>query len=84
VTQFVDQHLWINRATLSLCHRADGNHPKNALLAHEALFEKRPLAAPTDQARVNLEGLKYFEVMTKLSDRTADYRERLVLSEDSQ
>ena len=74
------QQLRINRATLSLQYNAAGNHTKDAILAHEAVFKKNPFAVPTDHARVNFEGLKYFEVMTKLSGRIADDRKRFVLS----
>src|SRR5262249_49819508 len=84
VTQFSAHHLWINRATLSLQHRTAGNHPNDAILAHEAVFEKHPLAVPTDHARMNLEGLKYFEVMTKLCELIANHRKRLVLSCNSE
>jgi hypothetical protein len=33
----------LNRATLSLQYNAAGNHSKDAILAHEAVFEKNHL-----------------------------------------
>ena len=84
MSQSSEQHLRINRATPSLEYPSDRNHSNNAILAHEAVFQKTPFAVPTDQARVNFEGLKYCEVTTKLGGRIADDRKRLVLSGNSQ
>jgi hypothetical protein len=43
------------------------------------VFQKSPLAVPADQAHVDLESLKYFEVTTKFCDCVANYRKCLVL-----
>jgi hypothetical protein len=84
VTQFSAHQLWINQATLSLYHRTAGNHPNDAILAHEAVFEKHPLAIPTHQARVNFEGLKYLEVMTEFCEGIANHKKGRVLPYNSE
>jgi hypothetical protein len=61
-------------------HPANGNDSNDTIHANEAVFDKTPLAIPPDQARLNLEGLKYFEIVTELSDRIAYYGDRFLAS----
>jgi hypothetical protein len=84
VSQAGEKHLRINRVIRGLQDHADGNHSNHSTLAHEAVFEEPASAVPADCARVNLESLKYFEVMTKLCERIANHRKRLVLSCNSE
>ena len=58
---------------------ANYDHADNAILTHEAVFEKSPLAIPADQARVNLESLDFPQIVTKLDNRVANDGHRLVL-----
>jgi len=69
------KHPGIDRAVRPFEHTADCNHPNHTLVTHEAMFDKTPLAIPADQARLNLEGLKYPEIAAKLGDGIANHGE---------
>src|SRR4030095_5878699 len=70
------EHRWIDGTSRSFEDTANSNHADHPILAHEAVFQESPLAVPSDQARVDLEGLEYPEIVTELGDRVADHRER--------
>src|SRR6266536_3497837 len=74
------KHFGIDWAARTFENPANGNHSNYAIHAHEAVLDVPPLAIPADQARMNLEGVKCFEVMTKLGNRISDHGERFVLS----
>src|ERR1019366_5311491 len=84
VGESCQKHYQIERTARSFEHPANCNQANHATVSHEAMFKKPVLAIPADQARVNLEGLECFEIATKLGDRVAHHRGRLLLSCNSQ
>jgi len=53
------------------------------MVTHEAMLDKCPLAIPAYQARLNLDGLKCFEIAAKLGDCIAHHGERFLLSSNA-
>lgn len=73
--EFFQKYPRIDRAVRSFEYTANGNHPDHALMTDEAMFDKSPLTIPANEARVDLKGLKCFEIAAKLGDRIANHRE---------
>src|SRR5882672_4945000 len=65
----------IDRAVRSFECTANCYHANHASIAHEAMFDESPLVVPAYQARLDLDGLKYFEIAAKLGDGIANHRE---------
>ena len=74
------QHSQVERPLRAFENTSNGNHPDDAMIAHEAMLDEAPLLVPAEQSGVNLESLKYLEVAAKLGDGISHHRERLPLS----
>jgi hypothetical protein len=60
------------RAVRSPEHSANCNHADHAMVTQEAMLDQCPLAIPAYQARMNLDGLKYFQIAAKLVGQTPE------------
>ena len=77
------KHSGIDRSIRSFEHSANCNHADHAMVTHEAMLDKCPLAIPAYQARLNLDGLKCLEIAAKLGDCIAHHREGSLPSRDA-
>src|SRR4029453_6111395 len=71
VSKSRQEHRWIDGASRSFEDTANSNNADHPILAHEAVFQESPLVIPSDQARVDFEGLECPEIVTELVVRVA-------------
>lgn len=69
--QRIEKHLRIDGSIRPLEHATHGDYAKHSSFTHEAMLHKTPASIPPKHARVDLEGLKGFEIASEFCDGIA-------------